>query len=231
MIFIKNISRLALTLTLVFSLYHYRDEVNIRVRESVHYYLPCALPITYSIGGFDSQFGISREEFLTNMAKAEKVWESAAGRELFQYQETGGVLSLNLIYDSRQETTQKLQKIDTAITAKQSAYNALVEEYETAQTQYESEKRSYEGETNRLRKMRDDYENQVDYWNARGGAPSEEFSRLEKQQRDINRMIRTLESQRILLNKKVEESNTLGNQVNTLIADMKLDVERFNSTK
>lgn len=228
---LKNIFRIAIILSLAFSLYHYRDEVNARVRGGIHFYLPCALPITYSIGEFDPKFGIDRAEFLADIARAEKIWETAAGKELFRYEETGGVLKINLIYDSRQETTVKLQKIDTVITAKQSQYNALVSEYEAAQSHYTIEKKNYEREMARVRKIRDAFERAVDYWNAREGAPSDEFNRLEKQKRDINRMVNSLETQRILLNKKVETVNSLGRQVNALIAELKLDVDIFNTTK
>lgn len=87
--------------------------------------MPCTLPITYSIGTFDTRFDISREKFLQEIAQAEKIWEDAAGKELFRHIEKDGTLTINLIYDSRQETTEKLQKIDKVITGKQSAYEEL----------------------------------------------------------------------------------------------------------
>ena len=47
--------------------------------------VPCAEPIPYQLGTFDTQFNISKDYFLSALAEAEAIWEKPAGRELFIY--------------------------------------------------------------------------------------------------------------------------------------------------
>lgn len=58
--------------------YQHRDEIILRVRTAVHVYFPCAIPVTYSVGNFDTQFGLSRADFLMRIAAAENAWEDVA---------------------------------------------------------------------------------------------------------------------------------------------------------
>src|SRR6185369_17119194 len=64
-------------------------------------YFPCRQPIAYSLGQFDTKFGISKTDFLIAVATAEEIWEKSAGKQLFEYA-PDGALKINLIYDARQ---------------------------------------------------------------------------------------------------------------------------------
>ena len=78
-------------------------------------YFPCTRQISYSIGSFDSSFGIKKEDFLNAIKKGEDTWETVVNKDLFVYQPDGsGELKINLVYDTRQENTQKLKSIDAA---------------------------------------------------------------------------------------------------------------------
>ncbi len=135
--------RITLLIILILFAYPYRYEINAKIRGGINYYLPCTLPITYSIGTFDTRFGIGKEEFLADMARAEKAWEGVAGKELFHYVETGGVLTLNLVYDSRQATTEKLQKIDGVITDKKTNYDTLKSSYTALNQKLSTQRAGY----------------------------------------------------------------------------------------
>src|SRR3989344_2688208 len=67
---------------------------------------PCAQPITYRLGTFDSRFGISQAEFLKLVKQAEDLCNADINKELFEYNPEGK-LTVNLIYDTRQATTIK----------------------------------------------------------------------------------------------------------------------------
>jgi len=58
--------------------YQHRDEIMLRVRTAVHVYIPCTIPLTYSLGTFDTQFGLSRADFLMRIAASENAWEAVA---------------------------------------------------------------------------------------------------------------------------------------------------------
>jgi hypothetical protein len=104
-------------------------------------YFPCEQPIVYSIGTFDPRFGISQADFLSDIAQAKSVWEKPAGRTLFAYATTSGSLKINLVYDYRQEATQKLQKLGLTIDTSQTSYDALKSRYVALQTDYVTKKK------------------------------------------------------------------------------------------
>ena len=47
-------------------------------------YLPCRSPIEYSLGEFDTRFGISQKDFLDALVQAEKIWEVGIDKDLFK---------------------------------------------------------------------------------------------------------------------------------------------------
>src|SRR3989344_6008931 len=77
--------------------------------------VPCEEPIAYTLGSFDKRFGISQKDFLSALLAAEAIWEKPLGQELFVYTPEGAKLSVNLIYDYRQETTSTLSGIESTV--------------------------------------------------------------------------------------------------------------------
>lgn len=156
---------------------------------------PCSNPIPYSLGTFDNSFGISQEEFLADAAAAAALWDTAAGRELFVYQSTGD-LKLNLIYDSRQQQTN----IAKSISAQQSVYNAKKAALDALEAAYGAEKLQYE--------------TQVAYWNARGGATKAAFNDLETERQKLNGELVTINAAVDALNAEAAATNGKVNQYN-----------------
>ncbi len=210
--------------------YQHRDEIMLRMRTVVHVYFPCAIPVTYSLGTFDTQFGLSRADFLMRIAMAENAWEDVAGKELFEYVESGGDMTVNLIYDARQQTTEKLQEIGGAIGDKKEDYETLVAEYERLSAQLLKEKTAYEREVAQLKNLQSAYQREVARANKRGGAWEAEYERLEKQRLEINSRIARADTSLTELNNTITKTNDLGAQVNTLVQELKLDVDTYNTT-
>ncbi|MDE2173381.1 MAG: matrixin family metalloprotease [Patescibacteria group bacterium] len=157
---------------------------------------PCSTPVEYSIGSFDPRFGESRADFLAAVATAAKMWDDAAGRSLFAYA-PDGALKINLIYDSRQATTKLGQKIDTeqaAYDAKKSALDALVAQYRNDKQQYET---------------------QVAYWNAQGGAPPDVYAELENTQQKLNSEADAINAGTAALNAMAAQTNVKVDTYNT----------------
>jgi hypothetical protein len=59
---------------------------------------PCQRPIKYSIANLDPRFGLTKEELLSDIKRAEKIWESPINKQLFE-DSPGGDLKINLVYD------------------------------------------------------------------------------------------------------------------------------------
>src|ERR1035437_7015152 len=100
---------------------------------------PCDTPLTYKIGTFDNQFGVSEANFLIATKQAGDAWSKLIGKNLFQY-DPNGKLILNLIYDNRQATTQKNQVLETNVTQNKTSADSLKAEITTMEVQYNADK-------------------------------------------------------------------------------------------
>ena len=165
------------------------------------------------------------------MAKAEKIWETAAGKELFRYEEKGGALTVNLIYDSRQETTNTLKTINGVIAGKQSSYESFKADYDTLSQKFTTQKTQYRNDTIKLETMKRALDRDVSYWNERGGAPSGEFEKLQQREREFQNFVTALNTRVNTLNTSANDLNSLAAQINTLIEDLHLNVAKFNTTR
>ena len=107
---------------------------------------PCAKPIPYKLGTFDPQFNISESYFLSALAEAETIWEEPVGLDLFTYASSSTdkhVLKINLIYDSRQQTTDNLVSLGSTVTDNQATYNSLKAKYSALAEQIAVAKNEY----------------------------------------------------------------------------------------
>ncbi|KKR78514.1 MAG: Matrixin family protein [Candidatus Nomurabacteria bacterium GW2011_GWA2_40_9] len=128
----KNILALALLATVFFV---FRPQIENSFQQLKNKYLPCREPIAYSLAQFDTEFGLSKEEFLKMVIEAEAIWETPTNKNLFEYREDGD-LKINLVYDDRQQVTIKLQKADSIIDDSRSSYTELKAKYDILQREY-----------------------------------------------------------------------------------------------
>lgn len=184
-------------------------------------------PVGYSIGAFDDRFGISREEFLRVAGEAKELWEKAAGRPLFRREE-GGPLALNLVYDDRQRRTVEAGRMKSKIDERGESYDALVWQHERRSERLAESQRRYDAAADALRKRFDEHNARVSEWNDRGGAPPEEFARLQRTEEELRRDDASLERLRGEVNGDVEAVNALAAEINRLADEHNLDVTLYN---
>lgn len=225
------IFRWIVILSLIVFAYEQRENIIKNTRMIIHEHFPCVVPLTYSLGTFDSRFGLSREAFLGHIASAEKSWEDVAGRELFRYVETGGDLTVNLIYDERQATTNKLQEIGGQIDGKKDTYESLKANYDRLSEKLRQQRTTYNTKLGEFQTMQREYEKEVAHWNKRGGAPEKEYAQLEQQRAELNARVTALNNSLAQLNKTVTDVNALGTRINALIEELNLNVEKYNTTR
>jgi vacuolar-type H+-ATPase subunit I/STV1 len=194
-----TISSYVLTLVIIAStVYYFKEDW----RNFIFPFVPCEKPITYTLGDFDERFSMNRQELIDSLAEAEEIWEEALGKDLFSYSDTGTV-KVNLIYDYRQQATDKLVDVGGSIHEDKILYDKAKVKYDGLVKSYENRKKEYEDE--------------VTYWNDRGGAPEKEYQEL-KQEADrlnnlldeINRAAKNLNNLSDNLNEKVKTYNTIG---------------------
>jgi hypothetical protein len=222
--YIKNILLLFFTALLA---YLFRGELSMAWNQLRLKYFPCKEPIYYSLGVFDDRFGISEEEFLLSLSSAEVIWEKEAGRDLFAYKE-GGKLKINLIYDTRQEVTEKLKKLDSALDNRRGSYNEVKVEYEALKKEYERDKKSFSARLALYEERKAKYEEEVQYWNSKGGANKTEYERLQSEQEYLKGEGVELANLEDTLNFKIDELNTLAATLNKIASSLNINVAEFN---
>jgi len=183
--------------------------------------LPCATPTEYSIGTFDSRFGISQESFLKEASAAETLWESALGRELFRYT-PGAAFKMNLIFDERQEQTIEAQKLEDSLAKTENTQETLDQKQKKLLAQYTAAGREYERALSDFKKHLDAYNADVQKWNKQGGAPPEEYDNLQKVGKALEKEQKELEAKR-------QEVNRLAKDVNAFSAQKVAVVDQYNN--
>lgn len=191
-------------------------------------FFTCRRPIGYSLGSFDSHFGISQNEFLQSVSQAEKIWEQPVNKDLFAYENEGG-LKLNLIYDFRQEATDKLQKLGFRIKDDETTHNSLKARYDSLKNLYEQKKAALDEEIRELDRDKQTYEREVDFWSKQGGAPPKEFQRLRDEKQALDARVSAVNQKAAELNAMVGELNALVTVLNRLATGLNLKAEQYNT--
>ena len=194
--------------------------------------IPCAEPINYTLGDFDTRFGISEKYFLSALLEAEEIWEKPFGKELFAYKESSendSSLRINLVYDYRQQATSKLASLGIIVKDNQTSYDSLKIKFTESKTGFEAEKRDYEIRVQDFNKNQKVFEEQVAYWNVRGGAPKKEYEQLQIEKNILEKEASRLQILQNKINETVEEINALVVALNRLVSILNLSVEKYNT--
>ncbi len=225
-------STIFFVLVLVGAAYYFRQPIETtidRMRAIHNIASPCERPIEYSLGTFDPQFGMSKKQFQTILAKAEAIWETSAdGKDLFKLSETGEV-KVNLIYDYRQQATEDMQTLGVVIKNDKVTYDALKDKYSTLVEDYEEAKDVQHGLISQYNSRKDKYEKEVDRWNDRGGAPPNVYKELEAERQELDDMAERINAGTSELNAMADQINSTVNTLNLIAKELNLQVSAFNT--
>jgi hypothetical protein len=190
-------------------------------------YLPCRLPIAYTIGTFDTRFGLTQAEFLQAVLDAERIWEKPIGKELFN-QEQNGSMRINLIYDNRQDVTVQLQALGLTLSDSRASYDALRAKYLTLNAHYEQERSRYESLVAAFNAEQDIYNADVAKANARGGAKPAEYTRLNAGRQSLETEIQNIQALERTINADADTINALATELNREARALNLNVGEYN---
>lgn len=185
-------------------------------------HIPCKQLIEYSLGEVDSRFGLSPEAARAALQAAEAPWEAEAGRELFRYSDSAP-LSVNFIFDERQESTLALENIERAGTLTEAAQAELGERFTALKASYDQRLESYERAAREYEARLKRYEDRVNEVNRSGGADEEEFAELSAESK-------ALESEARRLNEEARGINALVTQMNATAKEEGRLVEAYNQS-
>jgi hypothetical protein len=191
-------------------------------------YPPCSRVISYRLGDFSDQFGISREQFIEALKEAETIWEDPIGRDLFSYNIQGDLV-VNLIYDSRQEVTNTLKDINASLDRSRTSYEIIKIQYQQRYAQYEQMQIEFETMVENYEIRRSAYEKQVSSFNKRGGANEAQYAHLEADRQALNQDVETLRVKQSQLQILSQEINSLVEDLNNRATELNLAVDEHNS--
>ena len=217
-----------LFIAIVFAGIYYQDALRNVWSQAFNNFFPCRQAITYSIDSFDTRFGVSKETFLGAMKDAEAIWEKPIGKDLFKYS-TDGHLKVNLIYDSRQETTQILKNMGVVVENSRASYDSLKSKYDSLIKSYEQNKAIFESRFSAFESRKKNYEAEVTASNRKGGASKETFARLNAEKEYLNQEITYLNILQTELSSQVEDINALAKALNQLATTLNLNVKQYNT--
>jgi hypothetical protein len=170
---------------------------------------PCQEPITYRLGKIDERFNLTREEFRTAINIAVAMWGKPFYRDLFR-EDPDGVIEINILYDYRQEATDRLKKLNYKIDRSKSSYEELKSRLENLKIEYEQKKAGLSIDFNAYNAKVNAFNAETESWNRRGGAPQSVHSRLIKEKDELV----TLSDN---LHRRQEESKTLVDTINSIV--------------
>ena len=183
---------------------------------------PCALPKTFSVGAVDSQFNISKETVELYSKEAAAVWNNSyKENQLLTYIETGGDIQITFIYDERQRTTIKNERLQRTIDAEKGELNSIKETIDSLKKEYDALEKNITAQTKTYNARLTKHNEEIEYWNSRGGAPREDYQRLERE-------AASLETERLSLNTNIARFNVLVERIKNYDKDHNQVVSTLN---
>ncbi len=220
---------LALLLALGIGAFFFQREIRVTFHEVARLVAPCTLPVTYTLGSIDANFGIKTEQLQEDVRAAAKLWNDAAGKKLIE-QSPNGVVSVDLHYDIRQETTTRLKVLGITIDDDRTTYNVVKSKYDTLFATYDAKKRDFENRVSAFNVRETAYEKNISYWNSRGGAPKDEFARLRAEQEQLAALSQGIKTLQADVNSDARDINDLAVELNHLIDVLNIDAKKYNAT-
>ncbi len=168
-------------------------------------YSVCDKPISYKLDTVDPKFNLSRDGFLDDVNQAALIWNKTLNKNLFVYDPKGS-LSINLIYDERQSLTSKVNQLEDTVKSKQQTLKPEISQYQKSVSDFKQR-------TAVLNK-------EIEYWNSKDGAPSEEYKKIIQKQQDLKADADRLNAMAKDLNISTGVYNSEINQLNQTISSL-----------
>jgi predicted Zn-dependent protease len=192
---------------------------------------PCSTPKTWSIGSVDPRFGVDEETVRLYAGQAAKLWnDTYANNQLLTYSPTGGDIIINFVYDERQRTTIQNEKLKQAIEADKTELTDLKQTIEQLQSEYATLGSKIDKDTQNYTSKLAEYNADVKYWNDRGGAPNDDYQRLQRSQVELENSRASLNASINRYNRLAEDIKNYSKNHNQVVGTINQKIETLNDT-
>jgi hypothetical protein len=190
---------------------------------------PCREPITYRIGKVDERFALEPQEFRTIVQAATTLWAKPISRDLFR-EDPEGLIEINLVYDYRQEATDRLKKLNYKIDYSKNSYGELRTRIENLKAEFEQKNTALSGDINAYQTRVNTFTSETDSWNRQGGGHENIHQRLIKEKNDLNSLRDNLNARREELKELTDTINSLVVVINEIASNHNLDLVDHQNT-
>jgi hypothetical protein len=159
---------------------------------NVTYFSSCDSPIKYKIGTIDNRFNLSRDEFKQDIENSAEIWDTAEGKQLFEY-DPNGPLTVSLQYDERQSLNTQISSLDTKLDEQNKKLEPQIKEYEQRVVAFKQKAAALNQE--------------IESWNGKGGAPMDVYTSLINRQQALQQESKELQSEAAALGQSTDLYN------------------------
>lgn len=188
----------------------------------------CPVPLAYRIGTIDESFNLDEAAARAYVDNAVALWESAADRDLFYFDENAD-LRVDFIFDERQLEADTEARLKAQLDAKRDKNQEVLETVESMQTSHNDLHNAYESQVSEYERRLAAYNERVRSYNDRGGAPSDVFAELEEERVALNEMAESLSETASKLNELADDINELAARGNQMVNEYNNEVNRYNA--
>lgn len=224
----RTLTNLFLLAIIGAGVYIYRAPIQAGWMNLYSQYFPCTQPITYSIGSFDTRFGISKESFLQSIKKAEAIWETPIGKNVLAYA-PDGKLKINLVFDYRQEATIKMRALGLSVSDDRASYDALTAKYNVLKQAFQEKNAAYKETAAGIEARNRAYNTEVSGWNKKKGAPPDVYARLSEEGAALKRAVEDIRATEAELQRLQDDINALVTVINQVANNINVTATEFNT--
>ncbi len=190
---------------------------------------PCQKTVTYRIGTVDERFGLTRQEFALAVKMAVDMWKKPLDRELFR-EDTNGKIEINLIYDYRQEASDKLKELNYRIDNTKTSYEDLKGRLETLKAEYDRRNTTLASDINHYNSRMNTLNESVDYWNRHGGITDHLHKKVMQEKNELEHLQEKLKVEQDDQRRLVDTINSMVVVINEIAAKINLDTVNYRNT-
>jgi hypothetical protein len=187
----------------------------------------CQGQIKYRMGTLDPRFGITREDFRRAIEDASETW--AIGERHFKY-DAKGKLRINLVYDTRQEMTQRVIAVRAGVSARMKEADVIGDKLLPLRDKFHILEASYSDQLASYEQATDSFNQEARRLNNAGGASGAEFKILSGKRQSLRNQQVTLEEKRQELNRSTNDMNELIRKRNALLNRANAEAGALNSS-
>ena len=189
----------------------------------------CSYPLTYQVGSIDSEFSVATSTVKDVLSDAEQAWEENTDKELFRYDPSGGHITVDFVYDKRQQRTETKNQLSDDLSTLAETHDGLTENLKTKRSRYQQIVENYQTVRRQYEASLEDYNQRVERLNRQGRISSGTRAELDQEKQRLSDVRASLQQTRESLLSLRSEINSLTDEANRLAEEYNQAANTFES--